>query len=107
MSRVALEKVNQLIAANQVMVFSKSYCPYCKRAKDALKQVRAHFQVVELDQVPDGQDMQDALLAKTKQRTVPNIFVEQKHLGGCDDLLAAIASNELQNIIDPSRKGRR
>lgn len=43
------DEVNQLISENNVMVFSKTYCPYCTRAKDAIAQQGVAYKVIELD----------------------------------------------------------
>ncbi|RAL09930.1 glutaredoxin [Aspergillus homomorphus CBS 101889] len=75
-----------LINENGVVVFSKSYCPYCVASKRFLEKLGAEFKVLELDQTPDGQAIQDALQEITSQRTVPNIFIGQKHIGGNSDL---------------------
>lgn len=45
--------------------------------------------VIELDERDDGDAIQAALQQITGQRTVPNVFVKGKHIGGCDDTLAA------------------
>lgn len=47
----------------------------------------------------EGPELQKALLDMTGQNTVPNIFVKGKHIGGCDDTLAAIGSGELQKML--------
>ena len=47
----------------------------------------------------EGDSIQAELLTMTGQRTVPNIFIKGKHLGGCDSTLAAIASGELQKML--------
>ncbi|KAJ1972400.1 hypothetical protein H4R35_004697 [Dimargaris xerosporica] len=99
MSRAALDKANQLIANNAVMVFSKSYCPFCRRAKGALDELKVAYKAVELDTSNDGSDLQAALKALTGQCTVPNIFIHQKHIGGCDDLLAGIANQSVQQLL--------
>ncbi|KAI8575959.1 hypothetical protein K450DRAFT_179999 [Umbelopsis ramanniana AG] len=92
-------KVEEIIANNKVAVFSKSYCPYCRRAKEALKSITSEFFVIELDEADDGAAIQDYLQQKTGQRTVPNIFINQKHVGGCDDLLSLKSSGELQKLL--------
>ncbi|CAO3659762.1 unnamed protein product [Umbelopsis vinacea] len=92
------QKVEEIIANNKVAVFSKSYCPYCRRAKETLKALTEFF-VIELDQVEDGDAIQEYLARKTGQRTVPNIFINQQHIGGCDDLLQAKASGKLQKLL--------
>ena len=48
----------------------------------------------------DGADIQDALLELSGQRTVPNVFVKGKHLGGNDDTQAAVKSGEFQSMLD-------
>lgn len=80
------EKVSSLIASHPLVVFSKSYCPYCTRTKGLLSSLDATPYVVELDKVADGSAMQEALIALTGQRTVPNTFVSGKSYGGNDDL---------------------
>ena len=77
------------IASNKVMVYSKSYCPFCVQTKNLLQEQGIAYQVKELDQIADGQKIQDALLQMTKQRTVPNIFINGEHLGGNSDLVKA------------------
>jgi glutaredoxin 3 len=47
----------------------------------------------------NGAAIQQYLAEKTGQRTVPNIFINQKHIGGCDDLLAAKANGSLQKLL--------
>ncbi|KAK9711004.1 Glutaredoxin [Basidiobolus ranarum] len=91
--------VKKYIEDNVVMVFSKSYCPYCHRAKDALAKVYPDFTAIELDKLPNGSDIQATLMDLSGQRTVPNIYVKGQHLGGCDDLLKAISSGKLKNML--------
>jgi glutaredoxin len=57
------------------------------------------FTAIELDQIQGGGEMQEELQKMTGQRTVPNIFVKGKHLGGCDDTLRAEASGELKKML--------
>ena len=88
------------ISGNDVMVFSKSYCPFCDRAKAALEGKGIAFQVEELDKLgAEGAEIQAALAEMTGQRTVPNVFVKGKHLGGCDDVLASLGSGKFQELL--------
>jgi len=82
----AKQKVQEIIDENAVAVFSKSYCPYCRASKATLSELGAKFFTIELDQVDNGQDLQDALMEISGQRTVPNIFIAKKHIGGNSDL---------------------
>jgi len=84
------ELVNKTIAENSVVIFSKSYCPYCQGAKDLFttRFPDVNVKVLELDLRDDGSEIQGYLQQLTKQRTVPNIFINQKHIGGNDALQA-------------------
>ncbi|KAL8041961.1 hypothetical protein ABFX02_09G018600 [Erythranthe guttata] len=85
---MALAKAKQIVSSNSVVVFSKTYCGYCNRVKQLLSQLQATYKVIELDQESDGEDIQTALLEWTGQRTVPNVFIAGKHIGGCDAVVA-------------------
>ncbi|KAF9363382.1 hypothetical protein BGX34_004289 [Mortierella sp. NVP85] len=93
-------EVQALIADNGIVVFSKTYCPYCTQAKKYLKELGVWDKVVvvELDERDDGSQVQNYLLQFTKQRTVPNIFIAQKHIGGCSDLLG-LDKKELSDLL--------
>ena len=56
------------------------------------------YTAIELDLMDDGASIQDTLLDMTGQRTVPNVFIGGKHLGGCDDTMKAYESGELQKL---------
>ncbi|XP_021730563.1 glutaredoxin-C2-like [Chenopodium quinoa] len=81
---MALEKAQQIVSSNSVVVFSKSYCPFCVDVKKLLSQLGASFKAIELDTESDGSEIQAALAQLTGQRTVPNVFIGGKHIGGCD-----------------------
>ena len=89
-----------MINNNKVMVFSKSYCPFAGQAKKCLQDLGVKFEVIELDVVQGG----DALHAKLKQvcgkNTVPQTYIDKKHVGGCDDLLGANKSGKLVQMLD-------
>merc|ERR1712137_887049 len=88
--------VADLIKEHKVIMFAKSYCPYCKRAKDLLKSEGVEFYAVELDQRTDGSEIQSALKQNTGQRTVPNVFINGKHVGGFDMLKNLISTDRAQ-----------
>jgi glutaredoxin 3 len=81
------------------MIFSKSYCPYCTKAKKLIQSLNVQYDVLELDQVENGGEIQDYLYEITKQKTVPNIFVQQKHVGGCDAIHSLHSSGKLQSML--------
>ncbi|KAE8215483.1 hypothetical protein CF319_g5725 [Tilletia indica] len=90
-----------LIAKNLVAVFSKSYCPYCTRTKRLLSDLNLgdKVAVIELDHDKNGAAIQDYLQSRTGQRTVPNIFIKQEHVGGNSDLQSLQASGKLTEMV--------
>ncbi|KAJ1854086.1 Glutaredoxin [Coemansia sp. RSA 486] len=101
----ATKLVKTFIKDNNVMVFSKSYCPYCRDAKSALEERNIKFMAIELDKRKDGGAIQQALQELTGQRTVPNIFAKGYHIGGCDNTLAALKSNKFQEKLSSAKVG--
>ncbi|MCJ1466113.1 hypothetical protein MMC07_004732 [Pseudocyphellaria aurata] len=97
MSAAARTKAQGIIDDNAVAVFSKSYCPYCRATKELLTSQGAKFFTIELDQVDDGAAIQDALEEISNQRSVPNIYIQQKHIGGNSDLQAR--KSELPTLL--------
>ncbi|CAJ0550980.1 Ff.00g109100.m01.CDS01 [Fusarium sp. VM40] len=95
----ASTKVQQLIDNNSVVVFSKSYCPYCKQTKNALDELNAEYELLELDEVPDGSALQDALEQISGQRTVPNVYIKQQHIGGNSDLQSLKSAKKLTALL--------
>eukprot|EP00551_Chaetoceros_affinis_P000376 CAMPEP_0203635230 /NCGR_PEP_ID=MMETSP0088-20131115/2050_1 /ASSEMBLY_ACC=CAM_ASM_001087 /TAXON_ID=426623 /ORGANISM="Chaetoceros affinis, Strain CCMP159" /LENGTH=133 /DNA_ID=CAMNT_0050489047 /DNA_START=115 /DNA_END=516 /DNA_ORIENTATION=+ len=93
------EFVKAEIAANDVVVFSKSFCPFCRKTKAKLEELKIDATVYELNQMDDGADIQAALLELTGQKTVPNVFIKGEHLGGNDDTQAAASSGKLQEML--------
>jgi glutaredoxin 3 len=86
-----------LVTMNAVRMYTTQVCPYCVRAKSLLKQrgVEAIDEVrIDLD---PGQ--RDQMIALTGRRTVPQIFIGDTHVGGCDDLMALDRSGGLQPLL--------
>ena len=96
----AADEVNVIIAANACVVFSKTVCPHCKRAKACLDDIGAEYKVVELDSASDPAGFAAALVAMTGRRTVPNVFVGGQSIGGADDTLALHAQDKLAALLD-------
>uniref|UniRef100_A0A4W6FHE0 thioredoxin-disulfide reductase (NADPH) n=1 Tax=Lates calcarifer TaxID=8187 RepID=A0A4W6FHE0_LATCA len=93
-------RIQQLIDSNQVVVFSKSYCPYCVKVKDLFTELKVECNVVELDLIEDGTSYQDMLLEMTGQKTVPNVFINKTHVGGCDKTMQAHKDGSLQQLLN-------
>ncbi|OJD12063.1 glutaredoxin [Emergomyces pasteurianus Ep9510] len=92
------EELNAILKRSPIIIFSKSYCPYSQKAKSILLDeytiVPAPF-VVELDMHPLGTQLQDVLAGNTGRRTVPNILVNGRTIGGGDDIEALHQKGEL------------
>ena len=93
------ELLKQRIDEEQVIVFSKTYCPYCKRVKALLDSENIPYTVVELDTNKNGAEYQRLLLQLTGQRTVPNVFVKGVHVGGASDTIEAYRNGTLAKLL--------
>ena len=85
---------------SKVTIYTTPICPYCVRAKALLKKKGATFDEVDVFMDADArQEMED----KTNgARTVPQIFIGEQHVGGCDELYAL----ESEGQLDPLLKAR-
>ncbi|XP_038005289.1 thioredoxin reductase 3 [Motacilla alba alba] len=92
-------RVRTLIASHRVMIFSKSYCPYCNKVKELFRSLRVEYYALELDVTDDGASIQQVLAELTNQRTVPNVFVNGTHIGGCDATYQAYKDGSLQKLL--------
>ncbi|BFI95421.1 MAG: glutaredoxin 3 [Rhodanobacter sp.] len=78
---------------SKIEVYSTAVCPYCVAAKNLLKSKGLEWSEVRVDTDPA---QRDAMLARSGgRRTVPQIFVNDRHVGGYDDLVAADRSGKL------------
>ncbi|KAJ7617905.1 glutaredoxin [Roridomyces roridus] len=95
------EFVEQTISSHKIAIFAKSHCPYSKRTKDlfAAELPDETPAILDIDEREDCAAIQDYLLQKTGQRTVPNVFVNQTQIGGNDKTHAAFESGELAKMI--------
>ncbi|MFN4324822.1 MAG: glutaredoxin 3 [Azonexus sp.] len=81
-----------------VLMYTTAVCPYCVRAKQLLK-ARG---VTEIEEIRVDLDpaRRDEMMQKTQRRTVPQIFIGDTHVGGCDDLYALDAAGKLKPLLD-------
>ena len=82
---------------NTVKMYTTLVCPYCQRAKALLKQ-RGVASIEEIRIDTDPVALED-MLRITGRRTVPQIFIGQTHVGGCDDLIALDQRGELLPML--------
>ncbi len=81
----------------QVTIYTKAYCPYCVRAKALLSQKGVQFDEIKIDEQPE---LRPAMIERANGRTtVPQIFIGDTHVGGCDDLFALENAGTLNALL--------
>jgi glutaredoxin 3 len=85
------------MAMKPVTMYTTQVCPFCLRAKALL----AQRGVMRIDEIRVDLDpaQRDRMIARTGRRTVPQIFIGEAHVGGCDDLLALDRRGELSTLL--------
>jgi len=79
-----------------IVVYASGWCPYCQRVRGLLAEKGLAFKEINVDE--DGK-LREQMIARSGKRTVPQIFIGEKHVGGCDDLFALDGSGELDRLI--------
>ena len=105
------KEVEGLIQSNNVMVFSKSYCPYCTQAKMALKSIPdLEFKTIEMNDDSQYEGWQHMVsqvanekvtpeTANNNTMSVPQIFINQSYIGGADDLADMYTDGRLVKLL--------
>mmetsp|Transcript_9848 Transcript_9848/g.30052 ORF Transcript_9848/g.30052 Transcript_9848/m.30052 type:complete len:393 (+) Transcript_9848:219-1397(+) len=95
--------VGDKISSHPVMVFTKSTCPYCLEVKELFKSLRVEFEELQVDKMDNAADIMEALRERTNQTTVPNVFINRKHIGGAAETKALHQKGELMNLVKKTR----
>lgn len=82
---------------SKIEIYTTDYCPYCKKAKSLLSQLGLDFE--EIDISNDEDEAIAKLTAKTGMSTVPQIFINDKFIGGCDNLFELQKTGKLQELL--------
>lgn len=80
----------------KVTIYSKTYCPYCDRAKQLFQSKNQEYEDICLDDKPEELK---ALQDKTGMRTVPQIFINQKLIGGFQELSQLDSAGQLDPLL--------
>ena len=80
-----------------VKMYTTAVCPYCVRAKQILK-AKGVEQIEEI-RIDTAPEQRDHMMKITGRRTVPQIFIGETHVGGCDDLMALDAKGGLVPLL--------
>ena len=81
----------------EIIIYTKDYCPYCVKAKKLLEIKKQSFKEIDITHDPDAAVKMVGLAGGRK--TVPQIFINGKHIGGCDDLYALNDKGELDTLF--------
>jgi glutaredoxin 3 len=79
-----------------VTMYSKGGCPYCTRARGLLASKGATVEVIDIEARPDQRAV---MIERSGRSTVPQIFIGERHLGGCDDLHHLDAAGGLDPLL--------
>lgn len=80
-----------------IIMYTKQVCPYCVQAKNLLKR-KGFDQVTEID-ITQGNNKDEMIQKSNGRMTVPQIFINNRHIGGFDDLYALDKAGELDEIL--------
>ena len=82
----------------KIEIYTKDYCPYCHSAKKLLSFKGAQFIEYDIGRDPEkGSQMR----LRAERHTVPQIFIDDQHIGGCDDLFALDSAGKLDPLLLP------
>ncbi|WP_409524255.1 glutaredoxin 3 [Nitrincola sp. MINF-07-Sa-05] len=78
----------------EITLYTTRWCPFCVRAKSLLDQKKASYTELDINSSPE---LRKEMMERSGRRSVPQIFINSHHVGGCDDLFAL----EYQGKLDP------
>ncbi|KAK7869645.1 hypothetical protein R5R35_010013 [Gryllus longicercus] len=99
MSGTQAQLVKELISGDNVVIFSKTYCPYCTMAKEVFNKINVTYSAIELDKRDDADAIQDILGEITGARTVPRVFVKGQCIGGGTDVKKMYEAGKLEVLL--------
>ncbi|MBR7887714.1 glutaredoxin 3 [Marinomonas sp. A79] len=79
-----------------VTIYSSDYCPFCVRAKQLLASKNIPFNEIRID---GERERKQEMMAKSGRHTVPQIWIGEQHVGGCDDLFALERAQKLDALV--------
>ncbi|KAF4516928.1 hypothetical protein B566_EDAN008017 [Ephemera danica] len=92
-------EVRNLITSDKVVIFSKTYCPYCDMAKKEFNNLDQKYTVIELNKRDDGDVIQAILGEITGGKTVPRVFIKGQCIGGGSETKSLAASGKLKELL--------
>ncbi len=86
------------MGAPTVVMYLKNWCPYCASARELLRSKSASVQEVDIEAQPE---QREEMIRRSGRRTVPQIFIGERHVGGSDELYALDAAGGLDPLLAP------
>lgn len=80
-----------------ILIYSSAFCPYCVAAKNFLKARGLEWRELRID---TDADARQAMMSKTQRTSVPQIFINDTHVGGFDDMVALDRAGEFQPLLE-------
>jgi len=80
----------------KVEIYTQPWCPYCSQAVTLLQKKGVAFQEID---APHGTPQRKEAIARSGQTSVPQVFIDGRHVGGCDDLMALERSGRLDPML--------
>lgn len=84
------------MSAPAIVLYVSGWCPYCQRAEGLLTKKGLVYRVIDVD---EDAKLREEMIARSGRRSVPQVFIGDKHVGGCDDLFALEGSGQLDRMI--------
>ena len=84
------------MSAPAIVMYTTDWCPYCERARQLLVRKGAAFAEINVESAPEKRA---EMLARSGQRSVPQIFIGDHHVGGSDDLAALEGAGQLDALL--------
>lgn len=81
----------------QIIVYSGPHCIYCDKAKALLKKKNVEFE--EINVTVDDEQLDQMIKLSGGRMTIPQIFINEQHIGGCDDLYALESAGKLDELL--------
>lgn len=81
---------------SKIVIYSKEVCPYCVRAKNLFQRKGLSFTEIK---ITDEETKNEMIKKSGGRMTVPQIFIDDQHIGGCDDLYALDAAGKLDELV--------
>ncbi len=85
-----------MAATPDVTMYATGWCPYCSRARALLERKGVQWHEIDIEAEPEKRA---EMMRRSGRRTVPQIFIGERHIGGCDDLYALDRAGGLDPLL--------